>query len=245
MTPEQKAKMAEGRRRAAEARKAVVAEPAGHKRDEAARVLKDAGQEAVQELADQTDAIAIDAAKLTHIDNEIAAHWDAARGDIPITKPQLGRAYCWATHEDAHGDAAKTSIRAMHAELLRGGWKYVEGDMPEGKEFAGKAHCAGTTQRGVGDSVLMYLEPDAKERLDDRNKRKMLLNMGIEKDFIEQVMQNTRGAAMGFDLNDPRMAKMYGAERMKPVAYSANFSQQNIREGTGPLKPGFELNRGR
>lgn len=222
--------------------------PAGQERVEALSIHRDEVAEVNEKLANETGAVALDPAKLdvANVDNEIASHWNPEHGDIPFTHPQAGYLYAWVTMENSYPStsAARTSIRAMHSAMKRVGWHPVEGDMPEGREFIGDAGTAGTTQRGMGDCMLWRIRREEWAKVEEHNKRKSLKNMGIEADFAEAVIRQTGGAAIPMDLNSPAMMRAYGAERMKPVTYSASFSQEQIRNGTGPLKPGFEI-RGR
>ena len=250
MTEEQKKKMADGRRRAMEARAAAgptlehveQAIPAGHIRDEAVRALRDEAVEHNEELANATGAHAIDPAKLDvkNVDNEIAAHWNPERGDIPFSHPQQGFQYAWVTHEDPHGTQARTSIRAMHSHMRRVGWHPVEGDMIEGKEFVGKDCAAATTHRGMADTELWRIRREDWQRVLDFNERKRQKDQSIEQNFRDRA----NASGIGHALDDNMLARAYGQDRMRPVAFSAAFSTEQIRNGTGPLKPGFDV-RGR
>lgn len=245
MTDELKAKMAEGRRKAAEARTAAQLEASmapGFERDEALRAHTDAAEESMENLVNETGAHAIDPAKLDvkNVDNEIAAHWNAERGDIPFSHPQQGYWYAWVTHEDPHSSNARTSIRAMHSHMRRVGWHPVEGNMPEGKEFVGEGPASGTTNRGVGDTFLWRIRMEDWEKVIEHNRRRAMKDQGIEEAFAHAA--NSTGVTRALD--EGMLSRVYGQDRMRPVAFSAAFNDSQIRSGNGPLKPGFEL-RGR
>lgn len=251
MTEEQKKKMADGRRRAMEARAQATEQtvsgveqaiPAGHVRNEALHSLRDDAVQNAETLESETGAIPLDPAKLDvkNVDNEIAAHWNPERGDIPFSHPQEGYQYAWVTHGGPHSDQAQTSIRAMHSRMERVGWHKVDGNMPEGKEFIGKDCASATSMRGVGDTFLWRIRREDWARVEDANRRKELRDQGIETEFAHRA--NSTGVTRA--LGDDMMSRVYGAERMRPVAYSAAFNENQIRSGNGPLPPGFEL-RGR
>lgn len=245
MTDEQKRKMADGRRkaaldRAAAAKTAEAIErelPAGDERNDTLRAHRDLAEESAGRLEEQTGAIALDPSKLDvkKVDNEIASKWNPEKGDIPFAHPQPGFLYSWVTRELSHGEAARTSIRAMHAGMRRVGWHPVDSSMPEAKDHEldpqGHRYC--------GDTELWRIRREEWAKVEESNRRKRTREEGIEREFAEMVERTGVGHALGPET----LARAYGQERMRPITYSAQFSQEQIRSGNGPLKPGFEYRR--
>lgn len=224
--------------------------PRGHKRDEFNRQQADAAEQAREELANETGAVDLDPAKLDakNVDNEIARWVDIQKGNVPVSNPHPAYDFIWVTVPDGYSMQAQTSIRAMEARLRSAGYFPVTDDVADlrnvGKEHKGQARATGTL-RGVGDTILFAIRKEDKARLNQMNLRKSLRDQGVEDAAIDIIVRQGAGATAGFNLNDPRMARLYGEAGLRPITYSAQFSQRQIREGTGPLSPGFELQRGR
>ena len=78
--------------------------------------------------------------------------------------------------------------------------------------------------RGIGDVVLFAIKQEHYDEIMRKDREKRLRAMGIETD-PNAIPRQFRNRV--FDLNDPRMAKVYGKDAMESVTFSAGFAQPN------------------
>jgi hypothetical protein len=257
MTDELKKKMAEGRTRAALARKAAADAtvlPAGATRDEQRAINKDALDERIEARTNEAGMEAVDSAKFSRKDNEIQRHVrrrDKTSG-VPIKGAKPGFRYAWLTNASTHGDQARANIRQQHADAKDRGYQTVQGDNPAGKEFEGGDGVSGTTARGVGDVYLAEIREDDYQELlaEDEEKRE---RAGAVEDrsvvYASERLGRQGLANTMHNINDPNdafVASRISASERQPITMTSTVTEGDLRRGSmkGPggriMQPGFE-----
>jgi hypothetical protein len=258
LSGEHKQKLAEGRARAALARKQAAdarALPPGADRNELRAINKDQLEEQIEERANEAEIEAIDPAKLERKDNEIMRHVrrrDRNGSGVPVENMEAGYRYAWLTNATAHGTTAQPSIRQQLADAKGVGYVPVQGKDAAGKKFESGDGVSGTTLRGVGDVFLHKIrEEDYQETLredEEKNRRQGIIEdraVVYARDRLGMnVMHNIADASDNFVSQRERSL---GSEALKPVSQATtHFTEGDLRRGSmkGPdgqtLKPGFE-----
>lgn len=207
--------------------------PAGAKRDEFNAQLKDEHAEEAADLNDKLDAIDPSKLDVKNVDNEIARWVSTAQGNIPVSNPHSDYEFIWVTVPDDYRESgARANIRQMEGQLRSRGYfpwqdQFDKSDKLKertGWEHRGEGHAVGSSLRVLADVCLFAIRKEKHEENMELDRKKRLRSMGIITDPNE-IPRQLRGRV--FDLNDPRMAQVYGADRMKPVTFSAGFAQPN------------------
>lgn len=256
MTEEQKAKMAEGRRRALAEKQAkeripqpVADLPAGHLRDEQLKVNADHLEQQREIEAKEIGQEAIDPEKFRHIDNEIAQKLtiDDRGVNIEVEDAQAGYHYKWLTVEEADRSGrygAAQAIRSMREAHRRVGFERVEGNDPEATNFKGKDFCAGTTGRGCGDADLWRIRKDRAQALHEYHMRRLERQQMVEPDYV--YLGQTRLGHRNTAVANPQTGARF-RDDMTPQTFNVKMNDDALRSGsikdprTGRiLPPGYE-----
>ena len=252
MTDELKAKMAEGRRVAAQARAEAKAKeripqpvadlPAGHLRDEQHRVNADHLAELKETEHAEIGQERIDEEKFRHLDNEIVGQLNN-RNEIEMTGMLPGHRYAWVTMDYGYGMSAKASIRQMRQSMAADGWQKVEGHTEEAKELIGNDQCSGTTGRGWGDCDLWRIKEEHFMAIMRRNQRSLDRQGLVEADYVHlgQTRLGHRNTAQANPTTGPRFR-----DDMNAVTYESKFTEADLRRGSikdqsgRVIQPGYE-----
>lgn len=228
--------------------------PAGHKRDEARRVVADELAAKIEENEARDDIHALDETKLNRRDNEIVRHVED--GSVPIQGAQPGYRYAWVTVAGSYRESgARANIRMMHDVMKRAGYEAVSGNNPAGQEFEGNDEAAGTTLRGVGDCILFQIREEDYQALQRRNAEKQQRQQAVEQNRVVWANQELTHAGLpptmhggAGNFTDPVMSRAFGSQGQS-IVYTANAAEERaLREGTmkvggETVQPGFERRR--
>lgn len=257
MTDELKQKMAEGRARAALARKQAAdatALPAGATRNEQRAVNKDALEERIETRTKEAGIESVDESKFRREDNEIQRHVrrrDKSSG-VPIKNPEPGYRYAWLTNAQTHGDQARANIRQQHADAKDRGYQTVQGDDPAGKEFEGGDGVSGTTARGVGDVYLAKIREDDYQDMLAEDEEKRERQGAVEDRSVVYAAERLGRAGLANTMhnitnaNDAFVTSRISANERNPIVMTSTVTEGDLRRGSmkGPggriMQPGFE-----
>jgi hypothetical protein len=121
---------------------------------------------------------AIDPAKLTHVDNDIARHFDPSSKMLEVSNARPERVYYW---EQADPSGRWGNVWVLDRKSR--GWKVIDSKDVEARD---KLAVDGT--RRVGDVILMWIEKDRYDELMVADRRRRIARKeGLSVELLERA----------------------------------------------------------
>jgi hypothetical protein len=220
---------------------------AGHKRDEAKKVVNDQLEEKIETQNAAVGIEAIDESKLKQQDNEILSQFQPDEfgvGRIPIKNAQPGFRYAFLKMPATCGSGdAKSATRQMIDQGRSHGYQFVQADDPEAVNLKGNDAAETSSLRGVGDTCLARISEEAFQRMDQRMRNKQARAGAIEDNSVVFARERGLGgnfhAAAGDFRQDPVLARGFSAEQASSVTMRATstFTEGDLHRGSIPGLP--------
>lgn len=220
---------------------------AGHKRDEAKRIVTDQLEEEIETRSEKLGIEAIDESKFNQQDNEILGQFQPDEfgiGRIPIKNAQPGFRYAFLKMPGTCRESdTKNATRQMVDLSHWHGYQFVQGDDPEAVNLKGNDAAETGTMRGVGDTCLARISEEAFQRMDRRMRHKQARDGAIEDNQV--VFAQKRGLDRNFHVGagdlrqDPVLARGFTAEQATPTTMRATstFTEGDMHRGSIPGLP--------